>query len=809
LFFPRLALTALPETIAPIRYEFEAVRTSLASAKVVKLQDQEGAVFRRAAKPSSRGESAIIVGGVFEGKKPVWLPQRGRHPLDPMPYNDRYAMRPFRHLLAAIGYAWLAAILPAQEAPENARPVIRSNVREVVLDVVARRKNSSLATKLKASDFAITEDGVPQTIRSFRFVGGGEAHTAASSPKPADRPAAPATAAPISSREPNLVSVIFGEVGADNRQNALRAATDFLEQDFQDNTQAAIFRLGLRLQPIHGFTHDRAALAAAVRAAVNGTGVELAAATGNVLNETNYSVTGGQSGVSVAPSVDLTQEPDFSMSPASANPMSESQIALAAMVTNQRGMVDDIAGMKTWDALLRVIRYESSLPGRKTVLYLTEGVVDPPARHDYVRSVISAANRANVTFYCVDVRGLLLSTSNGISVSLDKSAAATGASQVYMSTVPSVAMAQAQEMDQVQQALSAHVQLNMAELAEGTGGFAVFSTNNFKKSMERIMEDLRTHYEISYVPASDLYDGRFRKIKVTVTDPTISVQTRDGYFALPELNGEAIQPFEMPALHILDAGPRTDFPFRAAAMRFQPAGGGYVFEMSFAAPMASLTLPQDANTRKVRVHAIFLALLKDAAGQVVQRVSREIDREIPGERLEQFRRGEAILTIPFEAAAGRYTIEAVALDAEGNRAAIKRISLMAPRPGESTLSSIAVVHAIEPLQSPRDFGNPWEFAGGKVIPALSQSASAESGVALFFVVYGDGASAGTPRITVEFLQEGKTVARARPDAGPPDERNSFPILQYTRLPAGEYLARVTVEQGGRVSRESTTISVLP
>jgi hypothetical protein len=46
-----------------------------------------------------------------------------------------------------------------------------------------------------------------------------------------------------------------------------------------------------------------------------------------------------------------------------------------------------------------------------------------------------------------------------------------------------------------------------------------------------------------------------------------------------------------------------------------------------------------------------------------------------------------------------------------------------------------------------------------------------------------------------------------PDAGSPDELNSFPILQYAKLPAGEYVARVTVEQGGRVSSESTTVSV--
>jgi hypothetical protein len=478
-------------------------------------------------------------------------------------------------------------------------------------------------------------------------------------------------------------------------------------------------------------------------------------------------------------------------------------------------MVEGIAGMKVWDSLLQIIRYEAALTGRKTVLYLSDGLVDPPGRHDFVRTVVNAANRGNVTFYCIDVRGLTLASSNGASVGLTKSAAATSQTQGTMSSSPAAAMAQAQQFDEMDQAAAAHVQLNMAELAEGTGGFAVFSTNAFKKSMTQIMEDVRTHYEISYAPASSVYDGKYRKIKVTVTDPSLLIQTRDGYFALPELNGEAVQPFELSALQVLntvpDGGTRTDFRFRAAALRFKPVRDGYGFEMSFALPIASLTIPRDGNTHNVRLHAVFLALIKNAGGQVVGKVSREIDREVPAARLEQFRRGDAILTMPFEVAAGRYTIEAVAMDPEGSRASTKRISLVAPKPGESSVSSVEVVRGIEPLAAPRDPGDPLEFAGGKVTPALSQSASAESGVALFFVVYPDKDASRTapvkPRVTVEFFQDGKSVARTTPDAGSPDAVNSFPILQYAKLPAGEYVARVTVEQAGRVSSESTPVTV--
>ena len=80
-----------------------------------------------------------------------------------------------------------------------------------------------------------------------------------------------------------------------------------------------------------------AALMAAVRKALNGNAVELAAASANVLSETDYTITAGQGGVSINPGIDLTKEPDFSMGAAATNPLSETQTALAPMITNQRG----------------------------------------------------------------------------------------------------------------------------------------------------------------------------------------------------------------------------------------------------------------------------------------------------------------------------------------------------------------------------------------------------------------------------------------------------------------------------------------
>ena len=52
--------------------------------------------------------------------------------------------------------------------------VIRSSVREVLLDVVVRDAHGRLVNNLKPGDVTVYEDGVRQDVRSFRLVAGSE-----------------------------------------------------------------------------------------------------------------------------------------------------------------------------------------------------------------------------------------------------------------------------------------------------------------------------------------------------------------------------------------------------------------------------------------------------------------------------------------------------------------------------------------------------------------------------------------------------------------------------------------------------------
>ena len=60
-----------------------------------------------------------------------------------------------------------AAGAAQQPATDQPAATLKIQAREVVLPVTVRDKKGALVTSLKISDFALTEDGRPQTIKSF------------------------------------------------------------------------------------------------------------------------------------------------------------------------------------------------------------------------------------------------------------------------------------------------------------------------------------------------------------------------------------------------------------------------------------------------------------------------------------------------------------------------------------------------------------------------------------------------------------------------------------------------------------------
>lgn len=124
------------------------------------------------------------------------------------------------------------------------------------------------------------------------------------------------------------------------------------------------------------------------------------------------------------------------------------------------------------------------------------------------RYLLQRANRANVSFYTIDPRGLAvfdedLSNRRALNISADRNRLAAR-------------------------------QDRLRELAENTDGVAVLNTNNIDAALSRMLADTSTYYLLGYYSTNTKLDGRFRKLTVRVKRPDVQVRARPGYLAPTE-----------------------------------------------------------------------------------------------------------------------------------------------------------------------------------------------------------------------------------------------------------------------------------
>ncbi len=75
----------------------------------------------------------------------------------------------------------------------------------------------------------------------------------------------------------------------------------------------------------------------------------------------------------------------------------------------------------------------------------------------------------------------------------------------------------------------------LRKMTDETGGRLISPTkdNDLRQAFRDIADELRNQYSIGYSPSNAKRDGSFRKIEIRVNQPDMKVQTRKGYFALP------------------------------------------------------------------------------------------------------------------------------------------------------------------------------------------------------------------------------------------------------------------------------------
>jgi VWFA-related protein len=745
-------------------------------------------------------------------------------------------------LLIGIGVAHIRCDAAPQDTTPSRDTVIRSTVREVLLDLIVRDARGRIVTGLKPAEVAVYEDGVRQDVRSFRLVAGSEvriedgkqaAEVQAAGARFSGSNAARPPFNPL--RTVNVVCLILNDLNPETRALAFHSARNFVNEELRPNTFIGVFSLDSSgLRPVYPFSNNRERLLKAVElAAVNQLpSVKLSVAT--MLNGIGMSATG-----SVVPSAGAVGFADGSTPQ---DPLG---------LRGDMGLSTN-AGLREIDALIGLVRQLSSLPFQKTVLLLGTGLTRPADLTEYWDSLIHQAITGGITFYALDVYGLgvcqgdtdpdcvahsamapseamlpyvaaLSQSQSGGSASVTQAAvsnstrggaaaAAAGAASAQgpSSISPTAQMGElAHEDDYLKfMVASANRQEAIRELAERTGGFLIANTNNTDKLLAHVMEEVDTHYEIAYAPVSERDDGRFRKIEVKLTRPGLHVETRSGYYAVPETGEGPVTPEEMVGLRALDTQPRPHaFEFLLRAYRFRAASGTAQYAIAFEMPLSNLTAAAPDAGNKRRLHASLLALVKDAQGQIVDRVSKDVSSEVAGDRLAALQAELMTYEHAVNLSPGRYTVEAAVVDQEGNRASTGAAEIDNREQPGIGISDIALVRRLTDLDRPADAGDPFESAGKRVLPFVKADVPPGLQPSFYFVVYPQPGYAAKPRVRVQLLKDGRTLAKSTPALPPPDDSGAIPMVIAENGDPGSYEVRVTVAQAGVSAERSLAYSV--
>jgi VWFA-related protein len=708
--------------------------------------------------------------------------------------------------------AALAEIVPsasAQEPPADLRrDVFRVGTEVVLLDVIVRDKKGRTVKDLRPEEVRLFEDDVPQEMGSFRFLDSraiGEAAEAAAEASQAAA-AAPEAALPGESRHLNLITLLFDQLNADGRNNSRKAALHFLELEDRPDVYVSVFQVGESLRLLQQFTTDREAVRRAIQHATGGLSTQYTAASEKLAE--------------AASSANALR--DQLAANADNSTLNAAQLgqaaAMADMAVNALRMTDTLQreqqGQSVLFAILALARQQQKLAGRKTILFFSEGVQTPPTLEHVLLASISEANRANVSVYGVDARGLATtSTLQASRETLTRAADTSMRQQMSRGNRP-VTQEEMLLADTVEASLRVDSVGTLQQLAESTGGMLIGNSNDVRSSIARAVGDLRGYYEIAYSPTNRVYDGHFRRVSLKVTRPGVSVQTRSGYFALPPGEGTATFPYEVELLGAMRA-PATphDFPLHARAFQFGFEQDKRRYTVVIEVPLRSMRFTKDDDAGFGGAHFSFMGLLRTSWGSVAEKFSQDVPVSVPRRQVDSLRLGNAVFLRSFAVPAGRYRLETAAVDQRTKQRAVEVTTLAVPEePPRVALSSLALIRRTEPVaKGALESQDPFRVGDTRIVPWVTEpEVTPADTLNLYFVAYVPPGSQEPNDLLLEFSRDGQVISRAAPILPAPDDQGRIPYIariSAERFRAGRYEIRAELKAGGHSAAETCSFRV--
>jgi VWFA-related protein len=388
------------------------------------------------------------------------------------------------------------------------------NVSVVNVDVYVTDKKGQPVTGLTEDDFQVLENGRPVEITNFYAEKAGKpmtplsGETAEAAPAVPGAPQAPPGAVAEAVRKPDdqrlrlIVYIDNFNLRPFNRNRVMRELRAFIGTKLQKDDLLMLVTFDRELHIRRTFTSDPGLIASAMLdlEKISAQGVHADSDRRDILQK-------------IEDSRSVNEAENYARTYAQST-----YNDLAFSIDGLKKVVDSLAGM----------------PGRKAVLYVSDGLqmiagqdVFYAVQNKYneqttsltqtlefdvsrrLTELTAQANANRITFYTIDAAGLRVYDSN--TAENQGSAKSPGFTQL----VDSVRFSNLQSTIQM--------------MAEKTGGVAIINTNVVTPQLDRIANDFNTYYSLGYQPPH-YGDGRYYKIEVKVKNrKDLRVRHREGY----------------------------------------------------------------------------------------------------------------------------------------------------------------------------------------------------------------------------------------------------------------------------------------
>ena len=585
---------------------------------------------------------------------------------------------------------------PAQQAAAHqSSAVLRSSSDLVRIDVEVTDKSGKPMKGLTANQFTITDEGKPQAITSFSYSDIEAIETAtADDTKPIvvsvdnDGPNSPSADAISDALRDRRLIVLFFDLTSMQTDDLIRAhdaADKFVKQQMTKADVVAVIVFSTRINVLANFTNDRIVLNKAIAQLTPDNSANLASPLYAAAANGEYDV---QEYTGAAYTPDETEFNVFN-----------TDQKLAAV----EGLADVLGG----------------IPGRKALVEFTGGITQTGEENrTQLRAATDAANRADVSIYSIDSRGLLAAPPGGDTTTN----AATGTSMFTGASV-------FHQTDQREDSRD-----TLATLSTDTGGKAFFDLGDLSDAFPAIQRDNSGYYLVGYNLRPEVkHDGRWRAIRVKVNVPGAHVRYRDGYYAPRDFQHLEKEDRDQQIADAINSDhPVVELPVAVETGIFRLSSTqAYV---PVAAKIASSALDWAQKHNKQNAEFDFAVEVRAMpSAQIVAQLRDTITVSLDPGHFEQVRHSNLLYQGGVVLAPGNYRLKFVARENESGKIGTFEQNLVVPaaQPEKVTLSSVLLSSQLVPIEKSSEVAtkgqgvrakmttSPLDMEGQRIIPSVT------------------------------------------------------------------------------------------